>query len=377
MFRMVIARAGLLSWMLLLAWLSLALAESPRFQTGKYESAELKYVERVPVILLSGTPEEIGKQEAELAGSQAKELLGYAPALIKRAGGEAAWFVHTQVSRKLLENAGEHHRRELAAAEVALKIEGADLLASQTLYDTLPTLGCSSILVPPEASSTQGPLFGRNLDYVTFGFLHRYNLVKVYRPRDKFSFVSVGFPGCLGVLSGMNEHGFCLALHEVRQASDDSPRFNGEGVPTMLALRQLLEECRTVEEAFEKLKGMKRVTSFNLPVCDSQGGGVLEVTSNNVFLRRNPGVMGCTNHFRAEELCVGKECQRYAKIMTPVEGKFDLAAVAAKLHAVNQGRATFQSIIFEPRERVLHVSLHSLPSSAGEMQKIELRPLWK
>jgi predicted choloylglycine hydrolase len=276
-----------------------------------------------------------------------------------------------------MKNALDEHQQEIAAFEKMLEISGAEIVASQTLYDTLNLLGCSSIIVPTELSKTEGPLFGRNLDYVTFGLLHQYNLVKVYRPQGKFAFASIGFPGCFGVLSGMNEHGFSLALHEVRSAADGSLRFDATGVPTMFVLRTLLEECKTVAEAEAKLKAMKRTTSFNLAVCDVEGGAVLEVTTKQVILRKNAGVIACTNHFRSDELCRGKDCNRYSRLLTEQQGVFTIATVAEKLHAVNQGNATFQSMIFEPRTLKLHVSLNTLPSSSGRMSTLELGPLFK
>jgi isopenicillin-N N-acyltransferase like protein len=354
-----------------------ACAEPPRFKTGKTTSADLHYVGEVPLLQLSGTSADMGEQEATLAGTQARDLLTYAPALIKRAGGEAAWQKHVTTSRALMQNAAATHVEEITAFEKTLKIEGAEIIASQTLYDTLSLLGCSSIMIPSELSATDGPLFGRNLDYVTFGLLHRYNVVKIYRPQGKYAFASVGFPGCFGVLSGMNEHGLALALHEVRSSADDSVRFDPAGVPTMLALRTLLEECKTIDEATAKLKTMKRTTMFNLALCDVQGGAVLEVTTKQVLLRRNAGVVGCTNHFRSDELCRGKDCGRYAKLLDGKFEKYRLTDIAEKLQAVNQGQATFQTMIFEPQTLRLHVSLNTLPSSAGKLTALELRPLFQ
>ena len=204
-------------------------------------------------------------------GDRAKTLLSFGPTLVKRRAGEAAWHAHVIVSRALLEHASQAHRDEIAAFQKASGLPDDELVASQTIYDTINAFGCSSILVPADKSSTGGPLFGRNFDYASLGLLHQNDLVKVVRPEGKFAFASVGFPGCFGVISGMNEHGLALALHEVRQAADGSTRFNADGVPTLLALRQVLEECRTVDEAKALLTKLPRTTMYNLALCDASG----------------------------------------------------------------------------------------------------------
>jgi isopenicillin-N N-acyltransferase like protein len=351
--------------------------ERANYTNAKLESAKLIHIEQAPVLVISGTAIEIGEQEAELAGKQARELLAYAPALIKQVAGEKGWQHHQAMSVRLVKNSAERHQQELAAFCNKLKLTPEQIEASQTLYDTMNAFGCSSLLIPPEKSATKEILFGRNLDYATFGLLHKYNLVKVYRPQGKFAFVSIGFPGCLGVVSGMNEHGLALALHEVRSANDGSLPFSQEGVPTMLLLRELLEECRTVADAQKMLEKSKRTTSFTLPICDPTTCAVLEVTVNTVGYRTNPGLVVCTNHFRCKELSHGKGCQRYEKLERDAKQPFTVDSVTKKLAEVNQGNATFQSMVFEPKSQAVYVSLLTLPSSNGTFTKIDLQPYWK
>ena len=67
----------------------------------------------------------------------------------------------------------------------------------------------------------------------------------------------------------------------------------------MRILTMLSEGKISPEEAEKLLKGMKRTTRLNLVICDREHGGVLEITPNNVVLRRSTdGICACTNHFR-------------------------------------------------------------------------------
>ena len=355
---------------------SAARAAAPLAAKPRAQEASFVLMEKVPLLTLSGSAEDLGRQEATLVGDRAKNLLSFGPTLVKRRAGEAAWRAHAIASRALLENASQEHRDEIAAFQKATGLPEDELIASQTIYDTINAFGCSSILVPADKSASGGPLFGRNFDYASLGLLHQNDLVKIVRPEGKFAFASVSFPGCFGVISGMNEHGLAIALHEVRQAADGSTRFNAKGVPTLLALRQVLEECRTVDEVKALLTKLPRTTMYNLAVCDPSGGAVLEVTTKNVVMRKGDGVNACTNHFRAKELCIDKSCQRFDALMLPESGRFTVDKVFSRLDSTNQGERTFQSMVFEPKALILHVAIEERPSTRGTLRKLDLNKLF-
>ena len=126
----------------------------------------------------------------------------------------------------------------------------------------------------PRHGATKGPLFGRNLDFPTLGLSDKYSLVTVYRPQRKHAFVSVGFPGLFGCLSGMNDAGLALAVHEVFLSRDGATIFNPKGVPYTFCFRRILEECATVEEAEKLLRATPRTTILNLALCDPNKRGV-------------------------------------------------------------------------------------------------------
>ena len=81
---------------------------------------------------------------------------------------------------------------------------------SSRKFSALPSVKSSK-----RSISTGGSLLGRNLDYPSRGYAHEHSLVTVYRPRGCKAFVSVGFPGLMGCLSGMNDAGLTVAVLEV------------------------------------------------------------------------------------------------------------------------------------------------------------------
>jgi predicted choloylglycine hydrolase len=210
-------------------------------------------------------------------------------------------------------------------------------------------------------------LFARNLDCPTLGYLHEYSLVTVYRQPGKRTFASVGFPGLVGCLSGMNDAGLALAMAEVYQAADDSPGLSFSGVPYAALFRELLETCATVSEAEALLRRRPRAVMTNLMLCDTQDALLIESTPTSFVVRRpRDGLLAATNHFRAEALQTFTDCARYDALTVPVtaDPTLGVSGLFARLHAASQGDRTLQSMVFDPTARVLHLAIGATPSSA-------------
>jgi hypothetical protein len=354
-------------------------ADESRYSDGKHGAGELKHVNGIPVLVVQGTPEELGEQAAALTARPLRKLMAFPKDMLKQEKAEWSWPLLIAAAKVLEPQFPPDHLKELDALVKEAKIDRDLLLFGNTFPDISKAAGCASLIVGTERSATGGPLFGRNLDYPTLGYLHQYSLVTVYRPKGKHAFASVGFPGMIGCLSGMNDAGLALAVHEVRRTKDGSVGLDTRGVPYTLAFRRLLEECATVAEAEKLLRDMKRTTMLNLAVCDKDGGAIFEITTKNVVVRRpDADICTCTNHFCSKELSAGVHCDRLPKLdaSRQAKQKFGIAEVMGKLDAVNQGEATLQTMVFEPAALKLHLAIGACPSSALPPKEIDLAPLF-
>ncbi|MGO9112934.1 MAG: C45 family autoproteolytic acyltransferase/hydolase, partial [Thermoguttaceae bacterium] len=354
-------------------------AEKPPFEEGRFDKGELKYVNRLPVLSVEGTPEEMGRQEAALTGTVVKVLAPYPQQLMTLSGRGQQWDEFVGTARKLMSHATQAHRDELQSFAVRAGISLDLLVVANTITDLhRGGFACSSLMVEPSKSETGGILFGRNLDFYSLGVLDRYGLITVYRPKGKHAFATIGFPGVTGCISGMNNAGLALAVHEVRVSADGSPMLNSKGMPYALAFRRILEECKTIEDAEELLRKTERSTILSLAVCDRRSSGVLEITPKNVVLRRgSDGICVNTNHFRSEPLSLWKVCPRYALLSKAAAmEKLGVADVFNKLDEVNMGPRTVQSMVFEPEPLVLHVAMGTCPATKGSLKKLELKPFF-
>ena len=370
-------------------------AQEPfHFPEGTQGAGELKYVNGVPLLVLEGTHEEIGKQMALLAVKPASRLLDYPNDLLQAAYGgndlidklrykTLSGFL-TQSAHRMAKAFPEDYKTELDCMIEAGGFDRTKALVGNTMFDAKAKLldlrkgfGCSTLFLEGKRTSDGKPLCGRNLDFQTAGYLQEYSLVTVYRQKGKHAFASVGFPGLVGCLSGMNDAGLTVAVLEVYETKEDGPALVESGVPYAMCVRRLLEDCSTIDEAERALRDMKRTTILNLAVGDMTQAVVFEITPKSIAVRKSQdGVCICTNHFRTEELCTATRCSRY-ELLSDCEDRVDLAALARHLDSVNQGSHTLQTMIFEPETLTMYLAIGACPSSALPLQTLELGELFK
>jgi isopenicillin-N N-acyltransferase like protein len=358
-------------------------ADARPFKEGKFEKGELRYINDLPVLIVAGTPEEMGRQKGALTGDVIPKIEEYPKRLLQYAktDPEREKRLHA-MAEALVPQIPADHRAEIRAFSKQTGMEDRwdiGVLANVMVDIYRSGFACSSIIVDAEHSTTKGPLFGRNLDFYTLGLIDDYNLVTVHRPVEKHAFVTIGFPGLFGCVSGMNDAGLAIAVHEVWYSRDKAPMYNPKGMPYTFCFRRILEECSTVAEAEKLLRSTERTTFLNLAVCDRKSSAVFEMTPKTIAVRSGEnGLCLCTNHFRTEELATIIWCPRYRTLSRSYNQlPMSVKDVAERLHQVNMGKLTVQSMVFEPDPLILNLSISPAPASSQPMKKLELQPLFK
>jgi isopenicillin-N N-acyltransferase like protein len=357
------------------------------FPEGKIGKSELKYINGVPVLTVQGSPAEIGEAVGSLAVKPAQRMARYPEDMLRHYFLGFLWRPFASAGEKMVQGFPEDYRQELEAMAEGSGVARERVVVGNTLFDLKKLVACSALLVESDRSETGGPLLGRNLDYPSLDYAHEFSLVTVYKPTGaRHAFVSIGFPGLVGCLSGMNDAGLSVAVLEVFQVRLGKKRFDSTGMPYALCYRRILEECTTIDEARELLESMKRTTTTNLAVADRNGIAVFEITPGRVLVRRaQNGVCVCTNHFCSDELKPFVRFNYYQtkdryRILDRVEAsreKLGLADLQSGLHAASKKDETMQTMVFEPTTLRLHLAIGGCPSSAGEMKLLELEPIFK
>jgi hypothetical protein len=363
-----------------------------RYPESEAHGGRLFYRDSIPVLVTEGDPTAVGQQVRELALVPAARLLSYPLDFLRYQIRipllpRLVWFLLRRPSRKLYRNIPDAYRTEI---ESAAGKDKARLIAANTLFDmdhmgVRPLFGCSSVVASPQRSAAGRLLFGRNLDFYPLGYLHDYSLVTVYRPSSgRLGFASVGFPGIVGCFSGMNSAGLCVARHEV-VAPKTRRTFSADGVPFAIALRGVMEACRTVEEAVERLTHTRHATLNIVLVADKDNARVAELTPDGVFVRDLGDSMGgCSNHFlhpatanptQVNEFATLDRLATLQKFSKDSVSPVGVADVWNALGRVQQGELTVQSMVFEPGAGAIHVGFGSGPTTDRAPVRIDLAEL--
>jgi hypothetical protein len=363
-----------------------ALAAPFVYPQARYGNGELRQINGLPVLVVEGTPEEIGDAVAVLALRPARRIASYPDDMLEHFHG--TWLRDSFLAggQKMVEHFPPDYRREFEALARSSGVERDKLVLGNTLFDLKKCLGCSALLVEPSRSAPGGPLLGRNLDYPPLGYAHEYTLMTVYRPAGKHAFVSVGFPGLVGCLSGMNDAGLSLAILEAIQTRVTTPRLDRDGVPYALCYRELLEKCSTIVEARQMLEKMHRSTVTNLVLADRGNVAVFEVTPKEIHARpATGGTCVCTNHFCTDGLRPlvrfnwYRTLDRY-HILEETSASRTLLGVEDLHHGLDEARndqETLQTMIFEPAALRLHLAIGACPASPLKLKALDLAPLFR
>ena len=326
----------------------------------------------IPVIEVAGSGEEMGTEHGRRMGPTIRDLHSkYLKAYFSSEGERVLAMTAAAAFEQRMD--GEH-LSEIRALAKSSQVDPRQMLLAHCFLDLSPMTACSTVTLPASAAPDGVGRFGRNLDFPSFNVADKLSVVQVYRPAGCNAFMSVGWPGMVGVLSGMNEHGLALANMEVSR----SMRLP-TAMPYILLYRSVLEQCRTTEEAVELLRRTPRQTANNLMIMDAAGDrAVVEITPEKVHVRRAKAdaALVSTNHQRGDDCESTGRCDRFDSLVEGSgdrAGKIDVKAIQSMLAEVSPGRMTLQSMVFEPSNRVMYLSTGK-DAARKTFHRIDLKP---
>ena len=324
------------------------------------------------IVELRGDGKAIGAEHGKALGDQIRALReNYLLKIInttpKRLASRAAAAVFENMMLP-------EHQAEVDSLADATQVSSADIMLGQCFLDLMPMTACSTVALPAGAAPDHVARMGRNLDFKSLGVADKNSVVLIYHPSGgRNAFVSIGWPGMIGVLSGMNEQGLTLANMEVTRGARLPT-----AMPYTLLYRTILEQCRDVDGAIALLEKTPRQTPNNLMLMDSDGHrAVVEITPEKIVVRRGDesAALISTNHQRGDDQDSPGRCVRYDLLHTASKmdfGKIDVDRIHAMLKSVSQDNSTLQSMIFEPSNRVVYLATVKRAAD-GDFERLDLK----
>ncbi len=353
---------------------------------------------------VSGTPfergEAIGKLVPDLVRNQEKVFADKLFEMIPNAHYRdfLCYFI-TIFNRRLGRSVPKEYRQEIKAMSTVCTDELAkfgDPYERQMQYHSAHDIGhvmqdymlvgCTSFAVWGNESSDSSLLVGRNFDFYMGEDFARNKLVLFEKPDTGYAFVSVTWPGMLGVLSGMNTEGLTVTINASKL---ETPKMSA--TPISILTKKILQYASTIEEAWQIAGEYRTFVSESILVSSAKDGraAIIEKTPSEMALYdpaaadKNVQRVVCANHYQSskfwdnpvnqENIKMTDSMVRFRRVEHLLDslGKMDTEKAAYILRdtrgvdgepigycnelSVNQMLA-MHSVIFKPEQRKIWVS---------------------
>ena len=217
------------------------------------------------VLFLKGTPEEMGKQHGTLMKKEVHHLVDrvlYGVG-VGSSFEKGRWFFGEieNAQKRLSPFIGERYVREMNAMAEAAGLHPQEI----RLANVFPELfHCSGFSLFGSATADGQMYHGRILDYLKGMGLEQNAVVIVTQPDKGNAWVNCGYAGFVGSVTAMNEKH--LSIGEMGGRGEG----NWDGKPMAQLLREVMENCDTIEQAVEVFKKSPRTCEYYYVISDAK-----------------------------------------------------------------------------------------------------------
>jgi predicted choloylglycine hydrolase len=264
----------------------------------------------------------------------------------------------------------------------------------------LMVVGCTSLAVWNENTEDGDLLIGRNFDFYVGDDFAKNKLIEFVEPEMGIPYMSVSWPGMIGVVSGMNKEGVTVTINAGKSKIPLTAK-----TPISLVTREILQYAKNIDEAIAIAKKRRVFVSESILVgsANDKKAVIIEVSPKNfgVYDATNSSKIFCTNHFQSDAYKNDERNQKHiveshseyrfeklqellqtnkklnpetmASILRDKSGLQDKSIGYGNEKAINQLLA-HHAVIFSPEKRLVWVS--SSPYQLGEFVCYDLNEIF-
>lgn len=215
-------------------------------------------------------------------------------------------------NRKLYKNVSEEYQTEIYGLSRFASKDFDDIAPQylRTLYlhgahdighalSDLSLVGCTSFAVWNQKTEDGSLLIGRNLDFYAGDDFAENKVIYFIKPDLGHPYMSVSWPGMIGVVSGMNMEGLTVTINA---GKSDIPWV--AKTPIAILAREILQYAKNIDEAIAIAKKREVFVSESIMIGSANDGKavLLEVSPNHfgVYDVANSSELICANHFQSD-----------------------------------------------------------------------------
>lgn len=174
----------------------------------------------------------------------------------------------------------------------------------------LMMVGCSSLAVWNENTEDGDLLIGRNFDFYVGDDFAKNKLIEFVEPENGIPYMSVSWPGMIGVVSGMNKEGITVTINAGKSKIPLTAK-----TPISFVTREILQFAKNIDEAIAIAKKRKVFVSESILVgsANDKSAVIIEVSPDNfgIYKVENSSKIVCTNHFQSDAYKDDKRNQKH------------------------------------------------------------------
>src|SRR3989338_1576128 len=192
---------------------------------------------------------------------------------------------YVEIMKAILEPSGVDYQQGLNAASMPDAMSILSKAVGKHVFPNIEpqTFGCTSFVCFHEMSENGEVMQGRNLDFPVSHYWEQCPVVIYHHPDRGQRYCSITTAGVhVPGVTGFNESGLILAIHQLF-----SKRARANGVPIVLICAEIIRNAKSLEEAIDIAKSMKRAADCAVLVTDTKQkkSAVIETSHNDVFVR--------------------------------------------------------------------------------------------
>ncbi|HEU0136075.1 MAG TPA: C45 family peptidase [Flavobacterium sp.] len=264
----------------------------------------------------------------------------------------------------------------------------------------LSLVGCTSFAVWGDQSADGSLLIGRNLDFYAGDKFAEDKVVYFMKPEKGHPYMSVSWPGMIGVVSGMNLEGLTVTINAGKSDVPWSAK-----TPISILAREILQYAKNIDEAIAIAKQREVFVSESIMIGSAidKKAILIEVSPQHfgVYEVPNTPKLVCSNHFQSETYKDDKNNQKHivdshskyrydrmeelltengkidtkeaVAILRDTDGLNDLKIGYGNEKSLNQLLA-HHAIVFKPEQRLVWISAN--PYQLGEFVCYDLNKVF-
>jgi outer membrane lipoprotein-sorting protein len=310
-------------------------------------NGRLEMVDGTRVLVLKGTPEEMGRQHGVLMKKDVHQLVDH---ILYGVGvgssfDKGTWvFGEIEAAQKRLNPfMDDRYLREMDSLATASGLPREEV----RLANFFPELfHCSGFAVFGKATADGRLYHGRVLDYMRGMGLEKAAVVMVFQPDKGNAWVNVGYAGFVGSVTAMNEK------HVAMGEMGGKGQGDWDGKPMAELVREVMEKANTLEEAVEIMRKGPRTCAYYYVISDAKSNRAVGIAATaDKFETIWPGQSHPLLPHAVADAVLMSAGDRYEELARRVQadyGKFDATSARDLMKRPVCMTSNLHSALFEP-----------------------------